>query len=400
MAKSLGILMVALLCSPLAMGQDDGFSRCLAGLQDRARAEHLPATIIDNVLAKLELQPRVIELDRAQPEFTQTFADYFYRRVTAERSDRGRRLRNKYREFLAELVSRYGIPDQYLIAFWGLESNFGDNQGSMPILDSLATLACDNRRGDYFAGELLTALTLLQRESLSPGEMRGSWAGAMGQMQFMPSSYRKYAVDGDHDGRINLWKSPQDALASSANFLANLGWRRGERWGREVLLPTDFPYAQTGLEHSRTIGHWAALGVRRTDHAPLTNTNMQASILLPSGHTGPAFLVYHNFHVIMGWNNSELYALSVGLLADRIAGAGTLARPPAANESALSRVTITRIQDRLNQLGYSVGKPDGVMGAATYSALRAFQDKSGIIADGYPDDATLRALAVEKKPSS
>lgn len=392
--------MFALTCCSGAAAQGDDFSRCLAGLQDRARAEHLPAPVIENVLAKLEPQPRVIELDRAQPEFTQTFAAYLSGRVTAGRIERGRALRQEYRRFSAETLAQYGVPDQYLIAFWGLESNFGDHLGAMPTLDSLATLACDERRSRYFADELMDALLLLNRESLTPDEMRGSWAGAIGNTQFMPSAYRKYAVDGDHDGHINLWKSPRDALASGANFLAHLGWRRGERWGREVLLPPDFPFAESGLGNPRPIRHWAELGVRQTDKTPLPDEDMQGAILLPAGHTGPAFIVYHNFDVIMGWNRSAFYALSVGLLADRIAGAGDLSRPPASDEAALSRATIQRMQERLNQLGFDAGNPDGVMGSATRAALRAFQQTSGIIADGYPDRATLQALAVENQPAS
>lgn len=400
MTKRLIAVLAAALCSSPALARDDGFSQCIAGLQDRAKARHLPAWVIDDVMAKLKPQPRVIELDRAQPEFTQTFADYFYRRVTPQRIQRGRRLLKQYHHFLADLTSRYGVPGRYLVAFWGLETNFGANLGTMPTLDSLATLACDKRRSDYFADELLTALTLLNRESLSPRDMQGSWAGAVGHTQFMPSAYLKYAVDGDHDGHINLWKSRRDALASAANFLANLGWQRGDRWGREVLLPDDFPYAQTGLANRRALSHWADLGVTRTDNSALPRVDLQAAVLLPAGHTGPAFLVYDNFDVIMKWNRSEFYGLSVGLLADRLIGAGGLARPPSTTEQALSRAMIERIQGRLNHLGFDAGAADGVMGPATRSALRAFQKSAGIIADGYPDRTTLSALAVTGSPSS
>lgn len=400
MLKFLGALAFALTSSSWAMAQDGGFSECLAALQDRARAEHLPGPVIDQVLANLQPQPRVIALDRAQPEFTQTFAAYVSGRVTADRIARGRRLRQQYRRFLSDVSARYGVPGRYLIAFWGLESNFGDNLGTMPTLDSLATLACDERRSAYFADELMDALRLLKREALTPAEMRGSWAGAIGSTQFMPSAYRRYAVDGDHDGHVDLWKSPRDALASAANFLASLGWQRRERWGREVLLPDDFPYAESGLANRRPLRHWAKLGVRRTDKTPLPDADMQGAIILPTGHNGPAFLVYSNFDVIMGWNRSAFYALSVGLLADRIAGAADLSRPPPADETGLSREAVVRMQQRLNELGFAAGTPDGVMGTATKAALRAFQQSTGIIADGYPDRATLRALAVEKPPSS
>ena len=393
-------LFAGLCCLSLTPAQGGEFSQCIAGLQDRARMEHLPAWVVDDVMAKLQPQPRVIELDRAQPEFIQTFADYLNRRVTPERIEQGRRLLNDYAQFLAEMTSRYGVPGRYLISFWGLETNFGANLGAMPTLDSLATLACDQRRSDYFAGELITALRLLNRESLAPEEMRGSWAGAIGHTQFMPSAYYKYAIDGDHDGHINLWNSKRDALASAANFLANLGWVRGARWGREVLLPDDFPYAQTGLANRQPLSYWADLGVTLVDKHRLPEADLQASILLPAGHTGPAFLVYSNFNVIMKWNRSEFYGLSVGLLADRLIGADGLARPPSTSEQALSSAMIERIQGRLNDLGFDAGAIDGVMGPATRTALRAFQKSAGIIADGYPDSTTLKALAVGASPSS
>ena len=399
MAKPIALLL-GLLCLPWVAAQGQEFSQCIAGLQDRARAQHLPAWVVDDVMVKLKPQPRVLELDRAQPEFTQTFADYLNRRVTPERVVHGRQLLDEYQRFLADLTVKYGVPGRYLIAFWGLETNFGANLGTMPTLDSLATLACDQRRSVYFSDELLTALTLLNRESLSPGEMQGSWAGAVGHTQFMPSAYLKYAVDGDHDGHINLWKSKRDALASAANFLANLGWQNGIRWGREVLVPGDFPYTQTGLANRRPLSYWAGLGVTLIDKRPLPEADLQASLLLPAGHTGPAFLVYDNFDVIMKWNRSEFYALSVGLLADRFAGGGALARPPSTTEQALSRDIIERMQGRLNHLGFAAGDADGVLGPATRSALRAFQKSAGIIPDGYPDSATLSALEVQAGPSS
>lgn len=393
-------LIIALLVAPWAQAETDSFSQCLVALQDKARTRNLPAWIVDQVIPGLALQPRVIELDRAQPEFTQTFGKYYSRLITDQRVAQGRQLRDEYRLFLTEISARYGVPAQYLIAFWGLETRFGANLGAMPTLDSLATLACDDRRSDFFTGELMNALQLLDRETLQPGDMQGSWAGAVGHTQFMPSAYLKYAVDGDWDGHINLWKSPRDALASGANFLMNLGWQRNERWGREVLLPENFPYEQTGLANRHPLRYWSQLGVTLPDKSPLPVADLDAAILLPSGHTGPAFLVYRNFDVIMGWNRSEFYALAVGVLADRIAGGGILVRPPDADEQGLSRDTITRLQQKLNQLGYDAGRADGILGTATRSALRAFQEAKGGIADGYPDASTLRSLALDTEPAS
>ena len=393
MTKYLGILMCALLGSGEAMAENIDFEQCIADLQDRARVENISRAVVDGVLGKLEQQQRVIELDRSQPEFTQTFAGYFYSRVTPERIAQGRRLLQDYEPFLIELTRKYGVPGRYLVAFWGMETNFGSYLGRMPTLDSLATLACDERRSEFFSDELMQALALLERESLSPEEMRGSWAGAMGHTQFMPSAYWRYATDGDGDGRVNLWRSERDALASGANYLAGLGWHKGQRWGREVLLPKAFPYAETGLVNSRPLAYWKDLGVSFANGSTIPDIELEASVLLPAGHSGPAFMVYPNFNVIMEWNRSEYYALAVGLLADRLIGAGSLARPPSATETALSRSTVENIQKRLNYLGFDVGEVDGIMGAMTQSALREFQASNGMIADGYPDKATLCVLS-------
>lgn len=385
--------MSALMCQQPAFAQDAEFAQCITKLQQRARSEQLSARIIDEVLGNLEHQQRVIELDRSQPEFTQTFADYFYRRVTPERIDHGRRLLMRYEEFLTSLTQQYGVPGRYLVAFWGLETNFGSYLGRMPVLDCLATLACDQRRSEFFTNELLQALALLERESLSPSEMRGSWAGAMGHTQFMPSAYRRHATDGDGDGRVNLWRSERDALASGANYLANLGWQQGQRWGREVRLPDNFPYARTGLINSEPLAVWRELGVRFADGRPIPVIDMEAAVLVPSGHEGPAFLVYPNFNVILEWNRSEFYALAVGILADRLIGAGPLQKAPSTKEAALSRDTVEVMQKQLIHLGFDAGEIDGVLGAMTQSALREFQASNGMIADGYPDRATLCVLS-------
>lgn len=396
MYKYLGILFCVLLSPQFALAQDERFAACIVELQDRARAENLAAWIVDDVLGNLQQQQRVIELDRSQPEFTQTFANYFNRRVTAERIERGQQLLEKYDELLSRLTGKYGVPGRYLVAFWGLETNFGSYLGKMPTLDSLATLACDERRSEYFSSELMQALALLESESLSTAEMRGSWAGAMGHTQFMPSTYNRYATDGDGDGRVNLWRSEQDALASSANFLASLGWQQGERWGREVLLPDEFPYASTGLGNSQPLKHWRKLGVTFANGAQVPDIDMQASLLLPAGHSGPAFFVYPNYSVILRWNRSEYYALSVGILADRLIGAGPLVQPPSTEEAALNRSTVEQMQKQLNLLGFDAGEADGVMGSLTQTALREYQAANGMIADGYPDRTTLCALLKNK----
>lgn len=367
------------------------FNTCLAELQERAGRENLSPRAVATV-ATMQQQQRVLELDGAQPEFVQTFGQYLNARLSEDRIRRGRELYARHRTFLDELTQRYGVPGQYLVAFWGLETNYGGYLGNMPTLDSLATLACNPRRGDYFSTEFLTALRVMDRESLSPEQMRGSWAGAMGHTQFMPSNYMRYAVDGDGDGRIDLWGSEKDALASAAHFLNQLGWQEGVRWGREVSLPSGFDYGSTGRSHTRPVSEWAAQGILTADGKTLPAADIKASILVPAGHRGPAFLIYDNFAVIMKWNRSESYALSVGLLADRIAGGGALRQPPPADQEALSRKEVEDLQLALNRRGYNAGEADGVMGPATRSAVRAFQRDAGLVSDGYPDRTVLEAL--------
>lgn len=379
-----------------AVADDPDFEACIESLQAVARRQSVPEPIVRDVLGLLELQPRVIELDRDQPEFRQSFSAYLRARVTDDRVSRGRELYARHRSLLAGLTREYGVPGHYLVAFWGLETNFGSYLGSMPTLDSLATLACDPRRSDYFTEELITALKLLDREGLAPAAMRGSWAGAMGHTQFMPSSYMCHAVDGDADGRVDLWESEADALASAANYLAELGWRRGERWGREVQLPDDFPFVETGLAHSSPLSRWRDLGVRQANGQLLPSADMQGSILVPMGHRGPAFLVYSNFDIIMKWNRSQAYAIAVGHLADRIAGAGTLVSDLPRVESAPSRSQILALQHGLAERGFDPGEPDGAFGPATRSALRAYQRDRGLVADGYPDRATLVELQADE----
>lgn len=390
--KKTVLVLFALLVANFSQSQERDFGTCIADFQERARDEAISEAVIENVLGNLKEQVRVLELDKSQPEFVQTFADYLNRRVSKTRIERGRALYREHKQFLNGLTETYGVPGQYIVAFWGLETNFGRYLGKMPTLDSLATLACDPRRSSFFTAELMIALKLLEREGLTPEQMQGSWAGAVGHTQFMPSSYWKYAVDGDGDGQINLWASEKDALASAANFLQSLGWKRQERWGREVSLPDDFAYLETGLRHPAAVTTWSERGVTKAGGGALPVADMQGAILVPAGHIGPAFLVYDNFSVIMKWNRSESYALSVGHLADRIAGAGGLVNPPPTDQVALNRKEITTLQQTLLDRGYDPGDPDGIMGPATRSALSMFQRDQGLIADGSPNQESLSKL--------
>ncbi|MEP2651314.1 MAG: lytic murein transglycosylase [Paraglaciecola sp.] len=365
------------------------FPQCIDRLQQRALAGGVSQATTNNVLAKIELMPRLLEYDRNQPEFVQTFTGYFSKRVTNWRIDKGREKFAEHREFLAKLTQEYGVPAHYLMAFWGLETNFGNYKGKIPTLRALTTLACDQRRSNYFSSELVKALLLLERENLEPEQMVGSWAGAMGHTQFMPSAYLKYSRDGDGDGKIDLWNSEQDALASAANFLKNLGWKAGFRWGREVQLPEEFNYQLAGKSHPKSLSFWNDQQVTQVSGQSLGNSDIKSALLIPAGYTGSAFLVYSNFDVILRWNNSEYYGIAVGHLADRIAGKETLSKPlPDLPKYTL--LELQKFQEKLNELGFEVGKADGILGPATRKGIRGFQVSAGLIADGYPSTETVK----------
>lgn len=370
------------------------FETCISRFQAQARDLGLDSERVQTSLAQLSYQPRVIELDRRQPEFTTTFTDYFNRRVTDQRVTDGRRLIAEHRELLARISKQYQVPPAYLVAFWGLETNFGSYFGKMPLLDSLATLACDTRRSGYFTKELMEALRIVDEGAVAPERMEGSWAGAMGHVQFMPSVFNRYAVDYDGDGKRDLWHSLPDALASAAHFLKQLGWDGDYRWGREVLLPEEFDYRLAGLKQARPLAEWRKEGVRQVDGRPLPREDIEAALLVPAGYQGPAFLVYDNFHVIMGWNQSEYYALAVGHLADRIAGAGKLHTPPPEDLQSLNRDQVMALQEALSERGHYDGKLDGIWGPASRQALSQYQSTQELIADGLPRSEVLERLGI------
>ena len=373
---------------------NEQFASCTAVLADKAKQEGVSQQTIDDVFPNLVHQDRVIELDRSQPEFVQTFPGYFSKRVTDWRTQKGKEMYAKHEALLHKLSDKYGVPPHYLLAFWGLETNFGSYKGKMPVLDSLATLACDQRRSKYFTQEFLVAVKLMEREKLQKEDMIGSWAGAMGHTQFMPSAYTHYAIDGDGDGQINLWASEEDALSSAANFLANLGWERSFRWGREVQLPENFDYQESGYKNRKPLSEWNAQGVKKADGSALGEDDTTAYVIVPAGHNGPAFIAYKNFRVIMRWNNSEFYAIAVGVLADRIAGAsGIKATLP--DLPAYSRKDIIALQSKLNNLGFDVGKPDGIIGPATREGIRNYQISNNMIADGFPGLEVMAALNID-----
>ncbi|WP_405241336.1 lytic murein transglycosylase [Lentisalinibacter salinarum] len=371
---------------------ETAFDACLERIGDRAREAGISEPVIRDVLAKARPLDRVIELDRGQPEFTRSFADYYGRRVTEERVQRGREMLNRHRDTLMTAQRRYGVPAHYLVAFWGLETNFGSYYGKIPVPDALATLACDARRGPFFTEELIAALRIVDAGDIAPERMVGSWAGAMGNFQFLPSVFLRHAIDADGDGRRDLWHSTEDAILSAANFLQGLGWQPELRWGREVRLPEGFDYALAGRDRRRPLADWVDMGITDAWGRPLPRLDLESAILVPAGHKGPAFIVYENFDVIMGWNRSEFYALGVGRLADRIAGGGTLVTGLPEDAGPLRRADVEGLQVALAALGYDPGEPDGIVGPATRRAVSAYQQDRGLVADGHVDEDLINTL--------
>lgn len=370
---------------------EEAFQAWVQTFKKTALAKGISQKTFNNAFKNVHFNPQILELDRRQPEFSKTFWQYFNRAVTQWRIKKGKALYKKYRVQLDQVTKKYGIPGRIIIAFWGMETNYGGYTGNTPIIESLATLAYDKRRSAFFTKELLAALKILNLGYVKPNEMKGSWAGAMGQCQFMPTNYLRYAVDADKTGRINLWQSLPDVFYSMGNFLNALGWKRNENWGREVKLPPHFNYALADGKTEKSLKDWQKLGLHLADGRALPSSKMSAKLILASNYQGPAFLVFHNFSVIKRWNHSNNYALAVGHLADRIVGRAALSKTAPKNDKALSKNQMQEIQERLKLMGFNL-KADGIGGSQTRKAIRAYQVKQHLPADGYASLALLKRL--------
>ncbi len=373
---------------------DARFAQWMANFRETARAAGIDDATLHAALDGVRLRPRALEQDRAQPEFTRALWDYLDAIISPQRIANGQQKLAQFQPEADAASTRYGVPSPVLMAVWGLESNYGSNYGDVPVFDALATLGFEGRREAWARGELLAALKILQRRDIEKARMVGSWASAMGQTQFMPSSYLAYAVDADGDGRRDIWGSMADVLASTANFLARSGWRAEEGWGTEVQLPAGFDPARADPGLRQTSAQWAAEGVRTMDDTPLP-TLADAAILQPAGTRGPAFLVGRNYRTILRYNNSTSYALTVCLLAQRIAGGPPVQAPWPRDLRALTRSEILALQTALSRKGFESGKPDGQMGPATRNALQQYQRSIGLPADGFPTADLLTRLQQE-----
>jgi len=368
-----------------------GFARWVTSFRAAARAAGIGEATLRLAFDEVRYLPRVVELDRVQPEFTRTVWDYLDSAVTPQRVARGQDKLLQLRSEADAAAARYGVPPSIVVAIWGIESNYGSNYGDIPTIDALATLGFEGRREEWARGQLLAALKILENGDIDRPHMIGSWAGAMGQTQFLPSNFLAFAVDADGDGRRDIWGSLADVMASTANFLARSGWQAGSPWGVEVQLPPGFDVGRADASVQQSAAQWAAEGVSTLQGAPLPEV-ADATILLPAGARGPAFLVGSNFRAILRYNNSTSYALAVGLLAQRLADGPGVQAPWPRDLAALTRSQLLALQTALNQRGFASGTPDGLMGPATRDGLRRYQRSLGLPADGYPPLDLLQRL--------
>ncbi len=368
----------------------DSFERWLGEFKREAAAQGISQRVIAAASPGMTFDQRIINIDRGQRFFSLSFLEFSGRMIPAYRLSRGASLIKKHEAIFTKVEQRWGVPAPVIVAFWGLESDFGGNMGKESTLRSLATLAYDCRRPEMFRPQLIAALQIIDRGDLTPDEMVGSWAGELGQTQMLPSEYFKNAVDFDGDGRRNLLKSVPDVLASTANYLVSLGWRRGEPWLQEVRVPQNLAWDQADLEiqHPRT--QWARWGVTSADGRPLPADNLPASLILPMGRFGPAFLAYPNFQAYLKWNQSLVYSTSAAYFAARLAGAPAMRRVEGVPTIGFNE--IREVQQLLAKRGYDVGKLDGIMGQKTRVAVKAMQIKFGLPADSYPTLELLERL--------
>ncbi|MBN9315422.1 MAG: lytic murein transglycosylase [Devosia sp.] len=390
--RSFGLGAAALAASSVISPAFAGVDTFIDGVWKRARARGVSRHVFDVAMGGFTPQSKVVDLSKKQPEFVSTVADYIGKRVTDGQAGKGQDMRGEWKQTLAAVSSRYGVQPEILLAIWGIETNYGGYMGGTNTVHALATLAYSGYRADYFGSELITALEILEGGHVRFKNMVGSWAGAMGQPQFMPSSFMKYAVDFKGDGHKDIWGSVPDALASIGNYLKSFGWRAGETWGYEVRLPGDFNYQNVWSGINATLGDWSGVGVLRASGKPFPRASDTARLYMPMGGNGPVFAVLPNFDVIKRYNSSDSYALAVGHLADRILGSkGFVASWPA--DTALTRADREQVQAMLLRKGYDIGTPDGVIGPKTRAAVIDWQARSGLLADGHVSGNLLRALS-------
>jgi lytic murein transglycosylase len=387
----LRLFFLVLLALPVvAAAQPQDFGACVRALRGEAVAKGITRQTFDQAFTGLEPDPAVLDSMDNQPEFKTPIWDYFAGLVDDQRVTDGQARLGQWAAVLADVERKFGVDRHTVVAVWGIESDYGRSLGKRPLVRSLATVSCHGSRQRYFRGELIAVLRILQSGDMPPEALTGSWAGAFGQTQFMPSTFHRLAVDFDGDGRRDIVGSVPDALASTANFLKNAGWATGESWGYEVRVPASYN-GPSGRRARQALADWSRLGIRRIDGGALTGSG-SAALLLPTGATGPAFIVFGNFNSIYAYNASESYALAIAHLADRLRGGSPFRTAWPTDDPGISRAERRELQALLAKLGHDIGEPDGLVGSRTRAAIKAFQASAGLPVDGRAGMKVLVAL--------
>jgi membrane-bound lytic murein transglycosylase B len=382
------------------MAAADRVQFCVEGLWPAAKGAGVSRATFDRAFQGFSIDPEVIEAANFQPEYVKPIGEYIDRAVSDKRVEIGKQKLVEYQSLLGSLETRYGVDRHILIAIWGVESNYGMQAGDKNVIRSLASLICTGTKAKFAKPQLISALRILQRGDISYDAMNGSWAGAMGHTQFIPTTYTAYAVDQDGDGRRDIWGTIPDALASTASYLKVSNWRGGETWGYEVKLPKGLDPKRINENTLKPLGEWQKLGIVRMNGEPYPRLTDKASLFSPEGALGPSFLVLNNFRSILRYNVAKSYALAVGHLADRIRGGGPFVHPWPTDETHLSLEQRTEFQRLLIAQGLMTGEPDGVVGPATLEAVKTYQRAKGVGVDGFPSLTLLKMLRSEAPPAS
>ena len=378
--------------APQTVAANRDFQNWIKGFRKRAVSQGITHKTLDRAFRSVTYDPEVIRRDRNQSEFTKSIWDYLDTAVSDKRIKNGKKALRAQRRRLQQIEATYGVDKEVVVAVWGMESSYGTYRGDMDVIRSLSTLAFDGRRGRFFESQLIAALKILQAGDVPPRKMTGSWAGAMGHTQFIPTSYLAYAVDFTGDGKRDIWSdNPSDALASTAAYLARFGWVKGQPWGVEVKLPRGFNYGLASRKIKKSPAQWSALGVKGINGRPVPNYG-SGSILLPAGGNGAAFMVFKNFQVIERYNAADAYVIGVGHLSDRIKGGKPIQHPWPRNDRDLSFRERQELQQRLTQQGFDTRGVDGRVGPNTIAAVRAYQNANGLVPDGHPSLSLLKKL--------
>ena len=373
----------------------DKFQHWIENLKVEMLEKGISQKTIDAVYENVYYRPnrQVIKSDRQQLEFVLTSSDYINRVVSKTRVEKGQKLYKELRPILKPIEDKYGVPSNYIIAFWGMETNFGSNFGGFNVIEALTTLSYDNRRPKFFKGELYQALKIIDTWDIDYRQMQGSWAGAMGHFQFMPSTFNAYAVDADNNGTIDIWKSFEDAAASAANYLSTIGWKKDEVWGMPVSLPWNFDFSMAGRNKKKSIKEWKKIGIRTTSNKNLPLDNkLKGAVIVPEGKKGHAYLVLNNFYKIMNWNRSENYALGIGTLADYISSGKKWQKLEDNPALRLKTDDVIKVQSFINKLGWFKLEEDGNLGSKTREAVKKLQKEAKMPQDGYPDYQLLEKI--------